>query len=564
MGAESGYSSASLEISETIILALRSRPGELDELNTPSDSEQDLVTDLYVDFTTPLPVPVLKDPRNSNDIAPGFESAQAAIIKFGSPLAWSSSRRQAVVLTCCISAVFASFASSSYAPAKAQLVAEWGVSPVAALVGITTFTTGFALAPMVLAPMSEVWGRKPLFISTGLILVLCQIWCALTRSYAGMLVARFFAGVGSSTYSSMVGGVISDIYGPTERNTPMSLFSGAALFGIGLGPLVSGFIAEYSTWRWIFWLQVIANLIIVLLFVVFVQETRESVLLQQKAKYLAKLYKEWEQDGRFEFRIYPAQGSDTPRIARGIRWKVPEDEVSGPLLRMISISALRPFQLLFGEPVVFFFSVWAAFSWSILYLGLAAIPLVYMDIYGFSLANTNATFTSSCVGAVLSTVISVYQDVWLDRRGIIHHKLKLPLDSPERRLYFSCLEAILLPVGLFLFGWTAQPTMHWVLPSIAVGISTMGIFSVYLAVFNYLADTYRSYASSALAAQSFCRNIVGGFFPLITTRMYGKLGLGPGSSLLGACGLALTAGPWILVAFGPSIRARSKFATKLQ
>jgi hypothetical protein len=41
----------------------------------------------------------------------------------------------------------------------------------------------------------------------------------------------------------MVGGILADIYVASERNTPMVIFVGMTLFGTGLGPLVSDFIA---------------------------------------------------------------------------------------------------------------------------------------------------------------------------------------------------------------------------------------------------------------------------------------------------------------------------------
>jgi len=56
-----------------------------------------------------------------------------------------------------------------------------------------------------------------------------QICCAVTHSYPGMIVARFFVGCGSSVFSTMVGGIISDLYHAQDRNTPMALFSGGAL-----------------------------------------------------------------------------------------------------------------------------------------------------------------------------------------------------------------------------------------------------------------------------------------------------------------------------------------------
>jgi len=102
-----------------------------------------------------------------------------------------------------------------------------------------------------------------------------------------------------------------------------------------------------------------------------------------------------------------------------------------------------------------------------------------------------------CIGAILSTILSIYQE------KIAMHYGKMSLD-PEGRLYFSCIQSALLPIGLFWFGWTQFSHIPWIVPTIAIGCATMGIFSIYLAVFNYLADTYHRYASSALAAQSFC------------------------------------------------------------
>lgn len=102
-----------------------------------------------------------------------------------------------------------------------------------------------------------------------------------------------------------------------------------------------------------------------------------------------------------------------------------------------------------------------------------------------------------CVGSLVSTIISMFQE------RIAGHYGKMP-STPEGRLYFSCVQCALLPIGLFWFAWTLDPSVHWIVPTLAIGCATMGLFSIYLAVFNYLADTYHRYASSALAAQSFC------------------------------------------------------------
>ena len=157
---------------------------------------------------------------------------------YESPFAWSQSRKSMVIWLSCLISVFTAYTAGSYSAASAQMSQEFNVSLVAIYVGITTFTTGFGIAPMVLAPFCEINGRRPVFVATGILFVVCQLCCAVTHSFPGMLVARFFVGVGGSTFSTMIGGVISDIYHAEDRNTPMVLFSGAVLFGTGLGPLV--------------------------------------------------------------------------------------------------------------------------------------------------------------------------------------------------------------------------------------------------------------------------------------------------------------------------------------
>lgn len=523
----------------------------------------------YLTFETPLPHPSTKfSAKASGTAAP----PQPDLKKFTSPFEWSQSRKNFTIWLSCIATMITAYTAGSYSPPAAQMSAEWNVSEVAILVGITTFCAGFAIAPMVLAPFSEINGRYPVFVAAGILYFICQICCAVTHSYPGMLVARFFVGCGSSVFSTMVGGVVSDLYHAEGRNTPMALFSGGALFGTGLGPLVSGFIAQHTNWRWVFWVQVITNGILITAVTIFFRETRGSILLSRKAQCLNKWYEEREHLGYFGFEMPVGEpGSETTSPQR-IRWRVKSDEERESLSKMIGISVYRPFHLLITEPVVFFFSLWVSFSWAVLYLTFGSIPLVFSHTHGFAVQQSGAIFAALCVGAALSTVLSIHQDRFLARYLASSSKnpekqsrlmKNLDLSSPEGRLYFACIESALLPIGLFWFGWTQFSSIPWIVPTLAIGCATMGIYSIYLATFNYLADTYHRYASSALAAQSFCRNILGGVFPLVTAAMFNNLTFQGASSLLGGIGALLTIVPWVLVFYGPKIRARSKFAAEI-
>ena len=176
-------------------------------ISSPQHGEYPIIYH-YLTFETDLPSPTSLGPARSDSAVPRPPDLRNYI----SPFTWSSSRKTFTTWLSCAVTVVTAYTAGSYSPPTQQMSEYWGVSQVATYVGITSFTTGFAVAPMVLAPFSELNGRKPVFVATGALFVLCQLCCAVTRSYPGMLLARFFAGVGGSTFSTMVGGVVSDIY----------------------------------------------------------------------------------------------------------------------------------------------------------------------------------------------------------------------------------------------------------------------------------------------------------------------------------------------------------------
>lgn len=162
----------------------------------------------YLTFETELPSPISLGACQDPSAVP----APPDLRQYVSPFTWSKNRKNFMTwLSCAVTAVTA-YTAGSYSPVSQQLSIYWHISQVATYVGITMFTTGFAVAPMFLAPFSELNGRRPVFIASGILFVICQLCCAVTRSFPGMILARFFAGIGGSTFSTMVGGVISDLY----------------------------------------------------------------------------------------------------------------------------------------------------------------------------------------------------------------------------------------------------------------------------------------------------------------------------------------------------------------
>ena len=471
----------------------------------------------YLDFDTELPAYALTAPSQDGPQPPDLR-------KYDNPFEWSAGHKNIVTALCTVATWCAAYSAGSYSIASGPMREKWNLSAVAFNVGVTCWAAGFAVAPMFLAPFSEINGRKPVFLISGVVFLAAQIGCAFTDSFAGMLVARFFVGAAASTFSTIIGGVLSDVFHAKDRNTPMAIYSGGALAGTGAGPFVCGFIVDRISYRWVFYHQIISIGLLVVVMSITFRETRGSVLLSRRAAALNKYFAALEQAGHLS----------TSPSTRPLRYRCLADEQRASLKHMIYLSLTTPFKLLATEPVVFFFSMWAAFAWAVLYMTFGVIPLVFTARHNFTPQSNGLVFLSISLGAIIGSLLSIYQE------RIARRHFPSLLANPEGRLYFACLESALLPIGLFWFGWTSFSHIHWISPVIALGVAQIGIFSIYLAVFNYLADVYHRYASSALAGQSFCRNVGAAVFPLFTVQLFEGLGFPAASSLLGGVGALLT------------------------
>merc|ERR1711939_1252452 len=119
--------------------------------------------------------------------------------------------------------------------------------------------------------------------------------------------------------------------------------------------------------------------------------------------------------------------------------------------------------------------------------------------------------------------------------------------EPEIRLQMVIPTYALIPVGLFIYGWTTHYHVHWMGPILA---------TVFMGISLYLIDAFGLYAASALAANTVIRSIMGAVLPLAGQTMYDRLGLGWGNSLLAFVALALIPVAWALMKYGAQLRKK--------
>ncbi|KAJ5618661.1 MFS general substrate transporter [Penicillium herquei] len=451
------------------------------------------------------------------------------------PKNWSSVKKWSAVIMVSLFTFISPVSSSMVAPALDALQADLGITNTIVLqLTMSIFILAYAVGPLFLGPMSEVYGRVIVLQLANLWFLAFNIGCGFAQTTAQMIVCRFLAGLGGSAPLAIGGGVLSDCFLPEQRGKSLAMYSLAPMLGPAIGPIAGGFIAENVTWRWVFWSVSIADAIIQLAGLFFLRETYAPKLLGDRARRLTK--------------------------ETGEAHHTEAELTKIPFKQKMATSLVRPFRLLLTQPIVQVLAIYMAYIYGLMYLMLSTFP----DLW------TSAEYYHESSGIGGLNYISLGLGFWLGSQicapmiDRIYRRLKARnnnIGRPEFRIPLMSLAAIMLPAGLFIYGWTAQERCHWIAPNIGAAIFGMGTIIAFQCIQTYMVDTYTRYAASALAAGAFLRSLAGFGFPLFAPAMYDALHYGWGNSVLAFVSLAIgVPAPIFLWKFGEKLRKKSPFA----
>ncbi len=215
--------------------------------------------------------------------------------------------------------------STSYTSAVPEMMSEFKIpDETVATLGLTTYLLGLAVGCVILAPLSEMYGRKPVYVGSMLVFTLLVLPCALATSLEMILVVRFFGALAGVVMIANAPGTVSDIVDNENRALAFSIWSIGPFNGPIFGPLIGGFATEYLGWRWTNWLVLIfggAAWIMLCL----TKETYGPAILQKKSK----LKRKKTGDSRW--------------------WSRYDNKLD--LSSLLKVNLSRPFVLLFTEPI---------------------------------------------------------------------------------------------------------------------------------------------------------------------------------------------------------------------
>ena len=399
-------------------------------------------------------------------------------------------------------------------------------------ISLSIFVLAWAVGPLFLGPLSEVHGRVRVLQINNLFFLAWNIGCGFAQSGAEIIVFRLLAGLGGSAQLAAGGGVLSDCWLPEQRGKAIGIYTLAPVLGPAIGPVVGGWIAERSTWRWVFWSTSIADAVVQVARLFFLPETYTPAILKQKAR---KLRRETGNEHlHTEF----------------------EDK---KLSQLLAVALVRPFRLIGTQPIVQVLALYMAYLFGLFYLLFTTFSGLFEDVYHQSVGVASLNYLALGLGLVLGGQIythlcdRIYRRLKAKNNGVGKPEFRVPLMIPA-----SCL----IPVGLFWCGWSAQAAVHWIMPDIGVFIFGIGAVPCLQCAQAYIIDSYQRYAASGMGAAVVLRSIAGFAFPIFAPYMYRKLHYGWGNTVLALAGVIIGIPSTIMLwYFGERIRKASPYAS---
>ncbi|CAH6720088.1 fluconazole resistance protein 1 [[Candida] jaroonii] len=456
------------------------------------------------------------------------------------PKNWPMYLKVLIIIQVCFLTIVVYMSSAIFTPGIEVMMEDLKISRVEATLPMTMFVIGYGIGPMFLSPMSEsaVFGRTNIYIITLFLFFILQIPISIVNNIGGLAVLRFFSGIVASPSLATGAASMGDITKMPYLPITIAIWSVSAVCGPSLGPIFGSVLVIKRDWHWTFWLIAMTSGISLIIFSICLPETFEKTLLLRKARRLRKV-------------------TGNPNI-------VSEGELENENLniREMTVDILwRPFEISFFEPVVLLINIYIALIYSMIYLWFEAFPIAYLETYHFTLVTMGVAYMSVAVGVFVGASIYV---VLIYKKFIIPFFEQKPI-SPETFIPIMIVGSIIMPMGIFVFGWTVSPDTHWIGSMIGAGLFSVGSFITFQSSFLYLANSFPRYLASVFAGNALFRSDIAAVFPLFGDALFNNLAtekfpVGWGSSVIAFICVGMILVPVLFYLNGPKLRARSKYS----
>ncbi len=166
-------------------------------------------------------------------------------------------------------------------PAFPLLKAQFGVSATSIQMILTVFILGFALSQWVYGVLSDRFGRKPVLLAGLILFIVSCLFGSFTNHYESFITWRFLQGIGCGSVITLSRAILRDVFTGRELSSKMSFLSLGFGIGIGIAPIIGGYLTVHFGWQSTFYVIATLAFITSLILIIGVPE---SLLQQNRSK----------------------------------------------------------------------------------------------------------------------------------------------------------------------------------------------------------------------------------------------------------------------------------------
>ncbi|APA06550.1 hypothetical protein SS1G_12744 [Sclerotinia sclerotiorum 1980 UF-70] len=475
-------------------------------------------------------------PRNEN-AATRHEDQTIAILELVKaqdvhhPMHWSAFKRWGIVLIYCMLQTFVALTSTTYVSAEFLIQEKFGGTTQVVTLGQSMFILGTAVGPIFLGPLSDLGGRKWIYVISIAFYAILNFGTAYALNLPMLIIFMFLAGTAGSTALSNVAGTIADLFGDIDgAGQAMALFVMSANIGPSLGSPVGEWIADNSNMglKWIFLINVIIGFAFAII-MCFIPETLPRLVI---AKAAAKNQTVDDQEAAIL----------TSKLN---------------VLQEMKFITTMTFRIMFTEPVVLFLGLYNGFAYGILFLYLDGVFDVFVVNNGLSYIGADLTYLNFVVGVVVMFLFVPVQ-TWFYARD----RKKHGINRPEARFLTSLVTVWLFPVTLLWFAFTSDGSVSYWSPVVAGGVLGFADPLLWLSMLNYITDSYPNVAGAAIAAFLIPSFALAAGLAHLGVLMFDNMSTKWAMGTIGFISIGLCALIYFIYFFGAKVRARSKLARR--
>ncbi len=180
-----------------------------------------------------------------------------------------------------------------YLPALPSIMNDLKISSSMAQTTLMIWFIGSTSLQLILGPISESFGRRPVLLYSGILFVVASVFCAMAENIMMMNIARFFQGM--VVCAVIVAGYASihELYESKQAVKTLAWMGGVAILAPALGPLFGGILLLFGSWRWLFIILAIWGAILILMLKRWMPE---SLPPEKRSKFnLSKVFRDYRQ-----------------------------------------------------------------------------------------------------------------------------------------------------------------------------------------------------------------------------------------------------------------------------